>query len=135
MSPIRNIRWRWLHGTVGDVSYEMTRMQLWQATPHTWQPAINAFSCESAVRICVDLAGIEKSHIDLTVEARRVVVRGSRQPPEPTEVDERAVRVLALEIDYGPFQREIELPEEIDVGQAHAKQENGLLWICLPLKK
>jgi len=40
-----------------------------------------------------------------------------------------------LEIDYGPFEREVELPAEVDVKQARAEQENGLLWIYLPLKR
>ncbi|HEY0368570.1 MAG TPA: Hsp20/alpha crystallin family protein [Chthoniobacterales bacterium] len=131
MKPTRNIQLRWLHGTLGDVS--VTRIHLWRTAPHTWQPPINAFRCEMGVRICVDLAGVEKSSIDLTVEPRRVVMRGSRNPPEPTT--ERALQTLALEIDYGPFEREVHLPVEVDVEQAHAEQENGLLWITLPERK
>lgn len=133
MDPTRNIKLRWLHGTLGDVS--VTRVQLWQLQPHRWQPAINAFRCESAVRICVDLAGVDKSLIDLTVEPRRVVVRGSREAPEPGDHQGRAVQMLALEIDYGPFEREVLLPAEVDADQAQAEQENGLLWIYLPLKQ
>lgn len=131
MDSTRHIKLRWLHGTLGDVS--MTRVQMWQVGPHTWQPAINAFRCEKGVRICVDLAGVEKSSIELTVEPKRVVMRGSRNPPEPTS--ERALQTLALEIDYGPFEREVYLPVEVDVEQAHAEQENGLLWITLPEKQ
>jgi HSP20 family protein len=129
MNPTRQIKLRWLQGTLGDVS--VTRVQFWQGAPHRWQPSINAFRCERGVRICVDLAGVEKSSIDLTVEPRRVVMRGSRNPPEPTS--ERALQLLALEIDYGPFEREIDLPIDIDVEGAHAEQENGLLWITLPV--
>jgi HSP20 family molecular chaperone IbpA len=70
--------------------------------------------------------------IDLQVEPRRVTVRGSRDAPEPID---QAVQMLALEIDYGPFERRVELPAEVDVEQARAEQENGLLWICLPLKR
>jgi HSP20 family molecular chaperone IbpA len=43
--------------------------------------------------------------------------------------------LLALEIDYGPFEREVHLPTEIDVEQASAEQQNGLLWIHLPFKR
>src|SRR6266478_6591952 len=133
MDPLRNIKLRWLRGTLGDVTYQVTRVQLWQA--HKWQPAINAFRCEGAVRICVDLAGVDKSSIELSVESQRIVLRGSREAPEPAGGGGRAVQVLALEIDYGPFEREVELPVEVDVEGAHAEQENGLLWIYLPLKK
>jgi HSP20 family protein len=133
MDPTRNIKLRWLHGTLGDVT--VTRVQLWQAQPHRWQPPINAFRCESAVRICVDLAGIDKSLIDLTVEPQRVVVRGTREAPEPTDKQGRAVQMLALEIDYGPFERAVELPVDVDPEGAHAEQENGLLWVYLPIRK
>ena len=135
MDPIRNIKLRWLRGTLGNVTYQVTDVQWWQAPVHNWQPAINAFRCESAVRICVDLAGVEKSSIELTVEPRRIVLRGTRETPEPADGEGRAVQVLALEIDYGPFEREVELPAEVDMEGVHAEHENGLLWIYLPLKK
>jgi HSP20 family protein len=133
MDTTRNIKLRWLHGTLGDVT--VTRVQLWRAAPATWQPAINAFRCETAVRICVDLAGIDQSMVDLLVEPRRVVVRGSREAPEPSDEQGRALQMLALEIDYGPFEREVVLPLEVDPEGARAEQENGLLWIYLPIKK
>ena len=130
MDPLRNIKLRWLQGTLGDVT--VTRVQMWQAQPQTWQPAINAFRCQSGVHICVDLAGVEKSSIDLRVESQRLIVRGTREAPEPTD---HAVQMLALEIDYGPFEREVPLPVEVDVNEARAEQENGLLWIYLPIKQ
>lgn len=133
MDSTRHIKLRWLHGTLGDVT--VTRMQLWQSVPQRWQPAINAFRCESGVRICVDLAGVDRSAIDLTVEPLRVVVRGTRDTPEPTDHDGRAIQLLALEIDYGPFEREVILPSAVDVGRASAEQENGLLWINLPFEQ
>ena len=130
MDTIRYSQLRWLQGTLGDVT--VRSIQLWRATPHTWRPAINAFRCETAVSICVDLAGIDKSLIDLQVEPRRITVRGSREAPEPAD---QAVQMLALEIDYGPFEREVELRAEVDVKKVRAEQENGLLWIYLPLKR
>jgi HSP20 family protein len=135
MDPIRNIKLRWLHGTLADVNYQVTHVQFAQFAPQKWQPAINAFRCESAVRICVDLAGVDRSSIDLRVEPQRVIVRGSREAPEPADGEGRAVQMLALEIDYGPFEREFPLPVEVDVEKATAEQQNGLLWVYLPLKQ
>jgi HSP20 family molecular chaperone IbpA len=41
-----------------------------------------------------------------------------------------------MEIDYGPFLRVVQLPAEVevDVDEAQAEQENGFLWIHLPVK-
>jgi HSP20 family protein len=127
---VRTMKLRWLRHTYADLS--VSSIHLWHGAPHLWQPPINAFRCAAGVRICVDLAGVDKSLIDLTVEPRRVIIRGSRETPEPSD---QTTQILALEIDYGPFEREVPLPAEVDVERAHAEQENGLLWIDLPLKK
>jgi HSP20 family molecular chaperone IbpA len=45
------------------------------------------------------------------------------------------MRLLAMEIDYGPFEREVLLPDQVEINEAHAEQRNGLLWISLPIKQ
>src|SRR5437868_15000341 len=89
MDTIKNIKLRWLHGALHDITYELSRSQFSRFAPHAWEPAINAYRCESCIRICVDLAGVERSRIDLTVEPQRVVIRGSRDVPEPTHAEGR----------------------------------------------
>ena len=135
MATIRSIRLRWLHGAVQDVTYQLARFPFSPGAPALWRPAINAYRCENCIRICVDLAGVDRSHIDLTVRERRLSIRGVRDVPEPKENDHRVVQTIAMKIDYGPFQRELELPEEVDVRKIHADSHNGLLWIHLPLTK
>ena len=134
MDPNRSIKLRWLHGTLHDVTSELARLQFSRFASQTWQPAINAYRCENCIRVCVDLAGVERSRIDLTVEPERLIVRGVRDVPEPTHAEGRAVQLLVMEIDYGPFEREVRLPVLVDIEKVHAEQRNGLLWISLPLK-
>ena len=83
----------------------------------------------------VDLAGVDRSLIDLSVEPRRLVIRGTRELPEPTGEEGSAQQLLAMEIDYGPFEREITFPVDVEIDKAHAEQRNGLLWISLPVRK
>lgn len=134
MNTIRGIKLRWLHETLGDVTYQLTRLQLSAPGPYRWRPAINAFQCDKGLRICVDLAGVERAQVDLTVEPQRLSIRGTRPAPEPAD-DDRAVQMIAFEIDYGPFERIVELPLPVDVEQARAEQRNGFLWVELPFKK
>jgi HSP20 family protein len=131
MDPVRKIRLRWVHGALSDVSYQLTRFQFSRHAPHAWQPAINAYRCEGCIRVCVELAGVARSDIDLRIEPRRVWVRGERANPQPADVRQ----MIAMEIDYGPFVRAVQLPAEIDVEKTTATQENGFLWINLPLKE
>jgi HSP20 family protein len=134
MDPISSIKLRWLHGALHDVTYELSRSQF-QFGPHTWEPAINAYRCEQCIRICVDLAGVDRAQIDVTVEPRRVLIRGNRDLPEPSHAEGRTVQLLAMEIDYGQFEREVPLPAEVQIDKVHAEQRNGLLWVALPLKQ
>ncbi|HEY2714510.1 MAG TPA: Hsp20/alpha crystallin family protein [Chthoniobacterales bacterium] len=135
MNTIRGIKLRWLHETLGNVTYELTRLQFTQLAPYRWRPAINAFQCEKGLRICVDLAGVERAQVDLTLEPRRIILRGTREAPEPVGDEERAVQMIAFEIDYGPFERVVELPAAVDVERARAEQRNGFLWVELPFAK
>ena len=132
---VRTIRLRWLRGKLHEVTSELARSGLPHSAPPPWQPAINAYRCEDCIRICVELAGIDRSDIDLSVRDRHVLIRGVREVPEPTDADGRALQTIAMEIDYGPFEREITFPVDVEVDQAHAEQRNGLLWISLPLQK
>jgi HSP20 family protein len=134
MDPNRGIKLRWLRGTLYDVTSELARLQSSRIGAHTWQPAINAYRCHKCIRVCVDLAGVEPSGIDLTVESERLILRGVRDVPEPTHAEGRAVQLLAMEIDYGPFEREVRLPALVDIKKVRAEQRNGFLWISLPLK-
>jgi len=40
-----------------------------------------------------------------------------------------------MEIEYGPFEREIVLNDDVDTAAAHATYARGLLTIVLPLAK
>jgi len=134
MERIRSIRLRWLQGGLSELAQELERAQFSQlARPQGWQPSINAYRCECSIRICVDLAGVEKADIDLLVESTRVVLRGIRPAPEPSGSEPKPRQILAMEIDHGPFVREILLPIEVTPAEATAEQRNGFLWINLPL--
>ena len=135
MEEIRSVHLKRLHGQLGEVVYELTRIQFSQLhSGRAWTPAINVYRCPGEqFIICMDLAGVDQSALQLRVEHDRLVIRGRREPPEPSCNDERPLQVLAMEIDYGPFERLIKLPSEVDHQRVRAEQQNGMLWIRLPV--
>lgn len=134
MADISSIHLKRLHGRLGEVVYELTRVQYAPCAPlEAWRPAINAYLCSGRITLCVDLAGVDRQALDIRVEPRRLRLRGRRTPPEPTDKEPETLQVLAMEIDYGPFERQVELPAAVDPRQVTAEQRNGLLWIFLPL--
>jgi HSP20 family protein len=135
MDSTHTIRLRWLHGTLADATHQLASLRFSRSGPHAWRPAINAYRCEQCIRICVDLAGVDRSDIELTIDEQRLSIRGVREVPEPSGKEKRAMQMIAMEIDYGAFEREVQLPEDIDIKHVRAEQKNGLLWIFLPLTK
>jgi HSP20 family protein len=134
MEDIRSIALSSLEGRMGGIAYQLTRVHFASLQRRgSWNPAINAYRCRDGFVICVELAGVDRSLIDLRVEPRRVFIGGQRQPPEPDGTEGPLLQVLALEIDHGPFEREVVLPLEVVPEKAQAEQRNGMLWIYLPL--
>lgn len=135
MEDLASLHLTRLQGQLGDIVYELTKMQFSHFRPvETWRPAINAYRCQGQITICTDLAGVDKSAIQVRVERRRLIIRGRREPPEPASPEHKPVEILAMEIDYGPFEREFELPTDVQTEQITAEQRNGMLWVYLPLR-
>jgi HSP20 family protein len=74
-----------------------------------------------------ELAGIEAADIRIDATSTSLTIRGVRRRPV------EARRVLQVEIEIGPFERHLQLPEEVDVERATARLEHGLLTIVLPI--
>ena len=105
----------------------------------TWTPAVNLYENDTVYLVCVDLSGVDKEKIDLTVAEGQLKLRGERKVPvQPTgtEGEARAMRVKVhlMEIDHGPFCREVELPEDAQSEHIAASYRDGMLWIEVPKK-
>ncbi len=59
-----------------------------------------------------------------------LIIAGERL--RPAKCDRRYQQ---MEIDHGPFQRRIQIHEQVDAKAASATYENGLLQIVLPIVK
>ncbi len=130
MSEIHTFRLRRLSRDVNQIFFQLATIQ--PASVETWSPAVNVFRSQDAITVCVDLAGVDKEAIELSVEPRRIILRGQREPLEPRNTGNRPIQILVLEIDYGPFERVLLLPVDIDPERVQAEQRNGVLWINLP---
>ena len=117
--------------TVRHVVYET--FGLFRAT-EAWSPAVNIYQLPGRLEVCVDLAGVDIQQVDVQVETGKLGIRGVRQAPEPVEHDEASMRIINMEIDYGPFRRVIRIPPGVDADRVTSEYRNGILWIRLPLR-
>ncbi|MGZ8920648.1 MAG: Hsp20/alpha crystallin family protein [Limisphaerales bacterium] len=124
-----------LHGRLGDLVYQFTRVQFSQPpAPGTWRPCVNAYRCPNGFAICVDLAGVTREAIEIQVQARTLRIQGLREIPEPKGKDEEPVQIVAMEIDAGKFSREIQLPSDVQSDAVRAEYKDGYLWVYLPFR-
>ncbi len=119
-------------GRMNEIMDEMcSRSYVPYRGSRTWQPPTNIYETARDYRICMEIGGMKPEWIDVTCRGDRcVLVSGQRPMPRPDDVDELCVHLL--EIDEGPFEREIDLPDSIEVDGVEVASEVGFLCIRLP---
>jgi len=93
-----------------------------------WVPNTDVYSTDNAMIIKVELSGISKDDLDLTVEGNRMTVSGFRRD-ENRPAD---CKFQVMEIDYGEFSTSVDLPDGFEIGKAKAAYHNGFLRIEVP---
>jgi HSP20 family protein len=97
----------------------------------TWKPLCDVFETENQLIVVVDLAGISPTEVDVTIQSRKLTLKGERKEiPSPPKKDYHQ-----MEIPFGPFFREIELPEDVDGETVNARYRDGFLIIECNKKK
>lgn len=96
-----------------------------------FQPAADVYETPAGLVIRLELAGVGKDDLSLTLHPRELVVSGRRRFPS-TEAVQRFYR---LEIDYGRFERRFPLPKPVDEEMASADYQSGVLVVRLPWRR
>jgi HSP20 family protein len=78
--------------------------------------------------VVVELPGVDPQSLTLAVAERVLVVAGERVRPR---VEGRVYQ--QMEIEYGPFKRQIRLAEDVDPENARARYERGYVIVTLPV--
>ena len=93
-----------------------------------FRPHVDCFRTEDALTVLVELPGVDPDKVDLFVAEGNLYLSGNRARPR----GEGQV-YQQMEIDYGPFRRQVSLGADVDVAQARATYDQGVLMIVLPL--
>ena len=109
--------------------------ELWQVPRfaglrHGFRPNVDSFHTDDphALTVVVELPGVEPSSVQVVARERTLMVAGERRRPQaPGRIYQQ------MEIEYGTFQRQIRLAEDVDPERATASFEHGVLTIVLPV--
>jgi HSP20 family protein len=95
--------------------------------PHAWRPLTDVYETEDAIIIRVEVAGIRESDFTISLVERNLTIRGVRQDT----AERRAYH--QMEIAFGEFNTEVELPYTIISDKVEAVYRDGFLRITLPI--
>jgi len=96
-----------------------------------WKPPVDIYETAEEIVVLVEIAGMEKQDITVTMEKDLLKISGIRPDYSPSA----KMRLHQMEIDYGKFQRIVKISLPIDTTNIRAKYKEGFLQITLPKTK
>lgn len=122
--------WRLMHDLLRDPFAGMGQLDRWfgDFSPRVFQPRLDVVDDGNALRLSVELPGMDRQDVEILVEDDALVLRGEKKVESKSEEH----GCYRLERAFGSFQRVIPLPDGVDVAQAEARFDKGVLTIRLP---
>jgi HSP20 family protein len=117
-----------MHKISSTLHFAKRRLSLTRDHETHWAPNTDVYVCDSGIVIKVELAGMQRENLELTVEGNNLRVSGQRQDG----CRSGHCKFLVMEIDYGAFETIIEVPDGFDVSRGKAVYQNGFLRVDIP---
>lgn len=93
-----------------------------------WSPALDVSQGKDAVFVKVELPGMRKEDIDISLHDGTLTIAGERKHEEEKKEGE----LFRSERFFGRFQRSVALPSPVDPGKVKAVYKDGILTVTLP---
>ena len=119
-----------LRGEIQELFADLWQVPRFSGIRHGFRPQCDCFRTDDppTLHVVVELPGVEADSIEVAVAARTLLIAGVRQRPQVPDA-----HYQQMEIETGPFQRQVRLAEDVDPEHARASFENGVLTIELPV--
>ena len=89
---------------------------------------VDVFETSADFVVLAAIAGVQIKDLDISLEKDMMVIKGNRVNPHETPDK----KYFYQECYWGPFSRKVILPENIDVDNADAQMDHGVLTIKIP---
>jgi HSP20 family protein len=93
-----------------------------------WMPVVDILETNDNFLIQVELPGVEKSAVKLSIEKGVLLISGQR----PQGTLSEGMRYHRNERPYGRFERAFRVPDTVDEQKLEADLKNGVLTVRLP---
>lgn len=89
-----------------------------------WYPAADVYEDKDQYTVAIDLPGVDRTTLDISVDDNRLTVRGNRSGP--------GVTLHRGECPRGRFLRTFSVPAAVDQKDIRADYKDGVLQVHLP---
>jgi HSP20 family protein len=103
--------------------------------PALRSPSLDVAETEGGYSVFIDMPGVAKDDVKITIDGRRVSVSAQTQREEPKKDANDRSRVIYRERSSQSFARSFTLPEEVDQDASQAKLDSGVLSLTLAKKR
>ena len=103
------------------------------ATVPAWSPRLDLHEDSDAINVQVDLPGVDKKDISVTLEDGLLSIAGKRAAQHQVEDKDRTWH--RVERTWGSFERHLRLGEGVDAGAVKAEHKDGVLTVRIPKKE
>jgi len=93
-------------------------------------PSIDIVEDENSFKVEAEMPGIDENDIKVTIDDNVLNIKACKKTSKKDEGKNYVMR----EIGYGSYERNIPLPENVDVDKAESTFKKGMLWVTLPKK-
>jgi HSP20 family protein len=123
-------RRRHLKNEIDELFADLWQVSRLSALRHGFRPVLDGFQTEvpPSFTVIVDIAGVDPDEVHVTADDSRLTISGERHRGT---CEGRVYQ--QMEIEYGPFERVVNLPEDVDVSLAEARYDRGFLMIVIPI--
>ena len=94
-----------------------------------WVPPLEVTERDNRLTITLDLPGLQKENIDVSLSDEGLVIAGERAH----EAESKKNDWFTTERTYGRFYRVVPMPEGLDYKEVKATFKNGVLEITVPI--
>ncbi len=91
-----------------------------------WRPPTDVYETDTEIIVQVEVAGAEHTDFYLSLDDRHLNIHGVRYDPTP---ERRAY--YQMEIHYGEFYSDVDLPSPVDKDQIQAEYHDGFLRVTM----
>ena len=102
-----------------------------EMTLATWTPRVDVAEDDKEYVISVELPGVKKDEVNVSVEDRVLSISGERK----SEREEKGKQYHRIEQSYGTFMRSFTLPEGVAGEKLSADFRDGILRVHVPKKE